>query len=121
MKENILYPCRDAYRCSNHKQGRHFALKRLIYSLFVIVNIVVLPSLSAQDGAALYAENCVACHAAMTGGDGSVLYTRDDRSVKSSDALHKQVNRCQSSLGLNWSNAQINSVQQYLNNSFYKF
>ena len=121
MKENILYPRRDAGGRSNHKQGHILELKCLIFSLFITINIVVLPSANAQNGATLYTENCVACHAAMTGGDGSVLYTRDDRSVKSSEALNKQVNRCQSSLGLNWSNAQISSVQQYLNKTFYKF
>jgi len=37
------------------------------------------------------------------------------------DALTKQVNRCQSSLGLDWSNENITAVQQYLNATFYKF
>jgi mono/diheme cytochrome c family protein len=78
-------------------------------------------TVNAEDGSSLHAENCIACHASMTGGDGSVLYTREDHSVKSVDDLRKQVNRCQSSLGLNWSDEQISSVQQYLNTSFYKF
>ncbi len=29
----------------------------------------------AEDGELLHQENCITCHAAMTGGDGSVLYT----------------------------------------------
>lgn len=93
----------------------------LILPLLILLGIIFLQTAAAEDGAALHEENCIACHAAMTGGEGSVLYTRADRAVKSSDALTKQVNRCQSSLGLAWSNATINSVQQYLNQSFYKF
>ncbi len=75
----------------------------------------------AENGSLLHEENCIACHAAMTGGDGSVLYTRKNRNVTSSEALTKQVNRCQSSLELNWSEQQINTVQSYLNKMYYNF
>lgn len=89
--------------------------------LFILLGIIFLQTAAAEDGAVLHEKNCIACHAAMTGGEGTILYTRDDRAVKTSDELTKQVNRCQSSLGLDWSNTQINSVQQYLNQSFYSF
>jgi len=112
MMKIILYLSRD--------QIRYLASKILVICL-LLANAMFLVSAHAQDGSTLHAENCIACHAAMTGGDGSVLYTRDDRVVKSSDALSKQVNRCQSSLDLNWSNGQIDSVQQYLNTLFYQF
>lgn len=92
-----------------------------ILPFLVLLILVAISSAHAQDGAALHENNCIACHAAMTGGEGSVLYTRDDRAVKSSEALTKQVDRCQTSLGLGWSKTQIGSVQQYLNRSFYKF
>ena len=112
MNEKILYPSRDPVR--------ELARKNLVISLFIWVNIAFLQTAHAQDGEALHQKNCIACHAAMTGGEGSVLYTRDDRGVKSLDALSKQVDRCQSSLGLNWSNDHISSVQQYLNELFYQ-
>ena len=112
MMKIILYPSRD--------QIHFLASKILVISLF-LANAIFLVSVHAQDGSTLHSENCIACHAAMTGGDGSVLYTRDDRTVKSSDVLSKQVDRCQSSLDLNWSNDQIDSVQQYLNTLFYQF
>ncbi|MEM7400841.1 MAG: cytochrome c [Pseudomonadota bacterium] len=75
----------------------------------------------SADGLALHQENCTACHAAMTGGDGSLLYTRKDNKIKSSEALTKQINRCQSSLELNWTANQISTVHEYLNSAFYKF
>ena len=93
-------------------QIRLFALLLFIYaSQFVL----------AEDGLILHQENCTACHAAMTGGDGSVLYTRKNRNVTTSEALTNQVNRCQSSLELNWSEQQINTVQSYLNKMYYNF
>jgi len=115
MNEYILYPSRNSLR--------ELANKTLAISLFIFicVNATLLQSAHAEDGATLHQENCIACHAAMTGGDGSVLYTRDDRTVKSLDALSKQVDRCQSSLGLAWSNDHISNVQQYLNSSYYQF
>ncbi len=75
----------------------------------------------AQSGKNLHQENCIACHAAMTGGDGSVLYTRKDHRATSKETLAKQVNRCQSSLGLNWSTTQQQDVQQFLNDMFYNY
>jgi hypothetical protein len=113
MMKIILYPPRDRIR--------YLATKIIVVSLFFMANAIFLVAAHAQDGSTLHSENCIACHAAMTGGDGSVLYTRNDRSVKSSDALSKQVDRCQSSLDLNWSNDQIGSVHQYLNTLFYQF
>jgi hypothetical protein len=113
MNKNILYPSRELKRYS--------AFKAVATTLFFLVNIAILIPLHAQDGATLHSENCIACHSAMTGGEGSVLYTRDDRNVTSLEALGKQVNRCQTSLELNWSSDQINDVQKYLNKSFYLF
>ena len=90
-----------------------------------ILPLLLLASASqltlAEDGSILHEKNCIACHAAMTGGDGSVLYTRNNRNVTTSDALTKQINRCQSSLALNWSEQQINAVHSYLNKMYYNF
>ncbi|MFK7815063.1 MAG: cytochrome c [Gammaproteobacteria bacterium] len=113
MNKNILYPSREL--------KRHLSVKVIAISLVIITNTMFLITAHADDGATLHAENCIACHAAMTGGDGSVLYTRDDRNVMSMGSLGNQVNRCQSSLDLNWTNDQINNVQKYLNETFYKF
>jgi hypothetical protein len=130
MTEIILYLSRtDRHETSNElsqipeikSTAKSLSSCSLRLSILILLSAFLLQTAAAEDGAALHEENCIACHAAMTGGEGTVLYTRDDHAVKSSDALTKQVNRCQSSLGLGWSNAQINSVQQYLNQSFYKF
>lgn len=113
MNEKTLYPSRVP--------SPVLVIRLTVAALFIWA-ITSLPKIAiAEDGETLHADNCVACHTAMTGGEGSILYTRVDHGVTSLDALSKQINRCQSSLGLNWSNDQINVVQQYLNASFYKF
>ncbi len=96
-------------------------MKISINTIFLFLLTCIINTANAEAGSQLHQDNCIACHAAMTGGDGSVLYTRKNRRVTSMESLGKQVNRCQSSLGLNWSTNQQQKVQQYLNHSFYKF
>ncbi len=87
--------------------------------IFLLTSLSVFADI--EKGKALHQENCVSCHSAMTGGDGSVLYTRTDRRVTSTDGLQKQIHRCQSSLELNWSTQQLEDVHQYLNANFYNY
>jgi mono/diheme cytochrome c family protein len=75
----------------------------------------------AKRGANLHQQNCVACHARMTGGDGSALYTRADRRVQSLPGLNKQVRRCKDNLGLTWFDEEVEDVANYLNATYYKF
>ena len=73
------------------------------------------------DGRTLHQQNCVACHANMTGGDGSTLYTRKDRRVSTLKGLGAQVRLCESNLGLTWFDDQVDAVVSYLNENYYKF
>ncbi len=75
----------------------------------------------AAAGKELHDANCVACHAKMTGGDGSTLYTRSKRRVTSPEGLTKQVRRCATNLNLTWFDDEIDSVSSYLNKEYYKF
>jgi len=74
-----------------------------------------------KRGKELVQENCVKCHADMMGGDGSKIYTREDRRIDSLEALNKQVHRCKNSLGVSWPEDQIADVVAYLNKTYYKF
>lgn len=69
------------------------------------------PSEQAQT---LYDANCTKCH-------GSEIYTRDPRMVASFDGLERQVQRCETALGLRWFDEEIKDVAAYLNHHFYKF
>ncbi|EGV16943.1 c-type cytochrome [Thiocapsa marina] len=78
-----------------------------------------LGSVSAQtqpseNAESLYEENCLSCH-------GSEIYTRDGRMVTSPDGLERQVQRCETALGLRWFDEDIKDVAAYLNHHFYQF
>ncbi|RKT46737.1 c-type cytochrome [Thiocapsa rosea] len=69
------------------------------------------PSEKAEE---LYETNCLSCH-------GSEIYTRDGRMVTSFDGLERQVQRCETALGLRWFDEDIKDVASYLNHHFYSF
>ena len=64
----------------------------------------------AENGESLYQASCIGCHSRMTGGDGTVLYQRDDKIVTSMDALHQRVTHCANSAATNWTEADIEAV-----------
>lgn len=96
---------------------------RYVYTttvLFLLVTATVRAG-DPEHGRELHQENCIQCHAAKYGGDGTGIYTRPDRRIESLDALYKQVRRCKTSLGVAWPESQIEDVVTYLNRNFYKF
>jgi len=64
---------------------------------------------------------CMTCHAQRVGGDGSSLFTRPDRKVKSADALLKQVRACVTQLNVQWFPDEEEHVAAFLNQRYYKF
>jgi len=76
---------------------------------------------NVDSGRELHQENCISCHQAKMGGDGSGIYTREDRRIDSYQALNDQVRRCKTSLGVPWPEHQIDDVITYLNETYYKF
>jgi mono/diheme cytochrome c family protein len=87
----------------------------------VLLSAGTIAQADPQPGQALHEANCVGCHVNMTGGDGSLLYTRAQRRVQSLAGLESQVRRCESNLGLQWFDDDILAVVDYLNTEFYKF
>ena len=63
----------------------------------------------------------MSCHISLQGGDGTGIYTRENRRIESYPALIKQVKRCRDSLGVSWPENHTNDVLEYLNNTYYKF
>jgi len=79
------------------------------------------PQGDAAIGKAMVEKNCIACHAAQFGGDGSSIYTREYRKVKSSAGLVAQIRNCNTMLGLKWFEDEELHVASYLNKTYYKF
>lgn len=61
-----------------------------------------LASADIKNGKELHDSNCTSCHVQMQGGDGSSIYTRENKRIESHPALVKQVKRCRDSLGVPW-------------------
>jgi len=75
------------------------------------------PSIGKQ----MVEKNCISCHASSFGGDGSAIYTRENRIIKTPKGLIQQVRNCNTNLGLKWFEDEEMHVAAYLNQAFYKF
>ena len=72
-------------------------------------------------GQSLATKNCVSCHAASFGGDGSAIYTREYRKVLTAKGLLAQVRNCNTNIGLKWFEDEELNVAGYLNKNYYHF
>jgi hypothetical protein len=59
-------------------------------------------------------EHCYKCHT-------DSVYTRENRFVKSLDALRKQVIRCKDGSNIPWFDEDVDAVVQFLNQKYYHF
>lgn len=75
----------------------------------------------AKLGKATHDKQCVGCHIAKFGGDGSRIYTRTDRRVKSASALGQQITTCNAMLGNTLFPEDELHLAAYLNGQYYKF
>ena len=66
-------------------------------------------------------KHCIECHARRFGGDGSKIYTRENRIVNSSKGLLAQIRNCNTMLGMKWFEDEELNVAAYLNQSYYHF
>tara|TARA_R110002050_G_scaffold268113_1_gene409998 strand:- start:51069 stop:51350 length:282 start_codon:yes stop_codon:yes gene_type:complete len=87
---------------------------------FIIGLLALSPAVMAQ-GKALHDAACLQCHASLTAGKPTSLYTRADRKVKTLASLQKRVKGCAIAADANWSEAERESVVQYLSKAFYGF
>lgn len=66
-------------------------------------------------------HKCNSCHASKLGGDGSTMFTRGERKVKSAASLATQITRCSVNLGLSLFPEDEEHLGAYLNKTYYKF
>lgn len=77
---------------------------------------------NADAGKKIFDQHkCNSCHASMLGGDGSAMFTRAERKVKTPAALLAQVTRCSTNLGLMLFEEDEENIAAYLNKNYYKF
>jgi len=75
----------------------------------------------ANKGKALADKQCVACHVSLFKGDGSAVYTRADRKVKTASQLAARISGCNANTGAGWFPEDETDVGAYLNKTYYKF
>ena len=96
-----------------------FSFKNI--ALVLISPLLTMSAGLADNGATLHQANCIKCHSKMTGGDGSVIYKREENIVNSKLELDQRVTHCSSGADTGWGISEISAVAQYLNKNFYKF
>ena len=74
-----------------------------------------------KTGKGLHDKTCVSCHTSMFGGDGSKIYTRADRKVRTPDQLVARISACNANTGAGWFPEDEAHVAAYLNQQYYKF
>jgi mono/diheme cytochrome c family protein len=75
----------------------------------------------AATGEKTHKAQCAGCHVGRFGGDGSKIYTRTDRRVKSASSLAQQITTCNANLGNNLFPEDEANLGAYLNKTYYKF
>jgi cytochrome c2 len=98
--------------------------KIFLLSLLVIsqhLHAAPFAEANAKAGQTLVEKNCISCHASSYGEDGSGIYTRENRKVKSSKGLVAQIRNCNTMLGLKWFEDEELNVAAYLNQNYYHF
>jgi mono/diheme cytochrome c family protein len=75
----------------------------------------------AKAGEKLHKAQCAGCHVGRFGGDGSKIYTRAERRVKSASSLAQQITTCNANLGNNLFPEDEANLGAYLNQTYYKF
>ena len=93
----------------------------VLIALFAVTAVHAEPFAGgdARKGKALVDKQCVACHVSMFGGDGSGIYTRADRKVKTAAQLAARISGCNANTGAGWFPEDELNVGAYLNNTYY--
>lgn len=79
------------------------------------------PKGDARIGKTLHDKSCLSCHVSMVGGDGSAIYSRLERKVKTPQQLQARIRTCNTNAGANWFPDEENHVATYLNQQYYRF
>lgn len=99
---------------------KHFILISLL-SLALPAAAAPFAKGDAGAGKKLHGEQCAACHVGRFGGDGSKIYTRAERKVKSAAQLAQRITTCNANLGNNLFPEDEANLGAFLNQTYYKF
>ncbi len=76
----------------------------------------------AEKGGDVVTARCSGCHVGMFGGDGSEIYTRPNRGVKTIEGLMQRVDICNTNTQNGELNQdQLDDITAFLNETYYLF
>ncbi|HSG22503.1 MAG TPA: cytochrome c [Azonexus sp.] len=96
----------------------------------LLANLLIAPPVLAADpwgnadpklGKEHHDKACVACHVRLQGGDGSKMYTRDNRLLSTKLGIMKRVTTCNAQTKAGLLPEEEAQVAAYLNQQFYHF
>jgi cytochrome c2 len=94
----------------------------ILFSLTATVQATPFAKGDAATGNKYFDQHqCNSCHASMLGGDGTAMFTRAERKVKTAASLETQITRCSVNLGLTLFPEDEEHLGAYLNKKYYKF
>jgi cytochrome c len=77
---------------------------------------------NAENGKKLFTKyDCSNCHKGKVGGDGSTIFIRPDRIVRSADELIPRIKFCSGAVGANLSTQEELDLAAHLNQTYYHF
>ena len=96
---------------------------------FLAAVLIASPALAADPwgsadpklGKAPHDKACVACHIRQQGGDGSKMYTRENRLLSTKLAIMKRVATCNAQAKAGLLPEEEAAVAAYLNQQYYHF
>ena len=97
--------------------------------LLLLAALAAAPALAQSDafpfgdpklGKQVVEAKCTGCHVARLGGDGSSVFTRAERKVRSTQSLLAMVQRCNDGFRLKLSAEDEESAAAWLNEAYYK-
>jgi len=99
----------------------HHSIKSLLFLAIITLSSVSCADEASNDlqetlshGEEAHKNHCYKCHT-------DEVYTRDNRFVKSIDALSEQVVRCKNGSNVPWFDEDADAVVQFLNKKYYRF
>lgn len=103
-----------------------YIIKGLLASLMALSSTTLyandlFKNADINAGKKLVNTHCISCHASSFGGDGSEIYTRELRKIKTPSGLVAQVRNCNTMLDLKWFDEDEVNVAGYLNQQYYHF
>ncbi len=92
-----------------------------VFVLFGALALFDLQGAQAFDASSVHQEHCTACHARITGGDGTVLYRGAEGPIGDAAQLLARVDHCRKGAGLDWTEEHVAAMRDFLNERFYGF